>query len=77
MNVGHTLQLALPHFQIYTMLLVRIAGMISALPILNSRSIPLSVKAGLVTMLGLVLAPVVSFPKLPDNPDTGGGRHRE
>ncbi|MGH7256837.1 MAG: flagellar biosynthetic protein FliR [Nitrospiraceae bacterium] len=69
MNAGHTLQLALPHFQIYTVLLVRIAGIISAFPILNSRSIPLSVKTGLVTMLGLVLAPVVSFPKLPDNPE--------
>lgn len=68
MQLGHTLHWALPHFQAYTVLLVRIAGLVSAFPILNSRSIPWTVKTTLVTVLGLVLAPVVRLPQLPDHP---------
>ena len=56
MNAAHTLHLALPQFQSFSILLVRIAGIISVFPILNTLTIPMPVKAGLVTMLGLVLA---------------------
>ena len=65
MQLGHTLQWALPHFQAYTVLLVRIAGLMSVFPILNSRSIPVTIKTALVTVLGLVLAPVVHLPEPP------------
>lgn len=67
MQLGHTLQWALPHFQAYTVLLVRIAGLMSVFPIHNSRSIPLTIKTALVAVLGLVLAPIVRLPELPDS----------
>jgi flagellar biosynthetic protein FliR len=70
MQVGQTLHWALPHFQAYSVLLVRIAGLVSTFPILNSRSIPLTVKTALVAVLGLALAPVVPLPALPSNAAT-------
>lgn len=68
MNAAQTLHLALPQFQTFSILLVRIAGIISVFPILNTRTIPTPVKAGLVTMLGLVLAPMIQLPTLPADP---------
>lgn len=68
MQLGHTLHWVLPHFQAYTVLLVRIAGLVSAFPILNSRSIPVTIKTALVAGLGLALAPVIRLPALPDSP---------
>ncbi|WHZ21666.1 MAG: Flagellar biosynthesis protein FliR [Nitrospira sp.] len=65
MNAAQTLHLALPHFQSFSIVLVRIAGIISVFPILNTRTIPTPLKAGLVTMLGLVLTPVIRLPSLP------------
>jgi flagellar biosynthetic protein FliR len=67
MQLAQTLQWALPHFEAYAVLLIRIAGLLSVFPIVNSRSIPLSVKTALVTMLGFALAPVVALPPLPDS----------
>ena len=67
MQLGQTVQWVLPHFQTYAVLLVRIAGLMSVFPILNSRSIPLTIKTALVTVLGLTLAPVIHLPELPDN----------
>lgn len=68
MNAAQTLHLALPQFHTFSILLVRIAGLISVFPILNTRTIPAPVKAGLVTMLGLVLAPMIQLPSLPSDP---------
>jgi len=68
MNAAQTLHFALPQFQAFSVLLVRIAGIISVFPILNTRTIPMPVKAGLVTMLGLVLAPISHVPSLPADP---------
>lgn len=68
MNAAQTLHLALPQFQAFSILLVRIAGIISVFPILNTRTIPMPVKAGLVTMLGLVLAPIIQLPSMPADP---------
>ncbi len=68
MNAAQTLHLALPQFQTFSILLVRIAGIISVFPILNTHTIPTPVKAGLVTMLGLVLAPLIQLPALPSDP---------
>ncbi|MCE3223604.1 MAG: fliR [Nitrospira sp.] len=70
MNAAQTLHLALPQFHTFSILLVRIAGLISVFPILNTRTIPTPVKAGLVTMLGLVLAPMIQLPNLPSDPVT-------
>jgi flagellar biosynthetic protein FliR len=68
MNAAQTLHLALPQFHTFSILLVRIAGLISVFPILNTRTIPTPVKAGLVTMLGLVLVPMIQLPSLPSDP---------
>lgn len=68
MNVAQTLHFALPQFQAFSILLVRIAGIVSVFPILNTRTIPMSVKTGLVTMLGLVLTPIIQLPSLPTDP---------
>jgi flagellar biosynthetic protein FliR len=68
MNAAQTLHIALPQFQAFSILLVRIAGIVSVFPILNTRTIPAPVKAGLVTMLGLVLAPLIQLPALPPSP---------
>jgi flagellar biosynthetic protein FliR len=70
MNAAQTLHLALPQFEAFSILLVRIAGIISVFPILNTATIPMPVKAGLVTMLGLVLTPLIQLPSLPSNPVT-------
>ncbi len=68
MSVAQTLHLALPQFQAFSILLVRIAGIVSVFPILNTRTIPMPVKTGLVTMLGLVLTPIIQLPSLPTDP---------
>ena len=68
MNAAQTLHLALPQFQAFSILLVRIAGIVSVFPILNTRTIPMLVKTGLVTMLGLVLTPIIQLPSLPTDP---------
>jgi flagellar biosynthetic protein FliR len=70
MNVAQILHLALPQFQTFSILLVRIAGIIAVFPILNTHTIPTPVKAGLVTMLGLVLAPMIQLPSIPSDPVT-------
>ncbi|MBX3237226.1 MAG: flagellar biosynthetic protein FliR [Nitrospiraceae bacterium] len=68
MNVTQAIHLALPQFQSFSILVVRIAGIISVFPILNTKTIPAPVKAGLVTMLGLVLTPIIQLPKFPEDP---------
>ncbi|MCC2641821.1 MAG: fliR [Nitrospira sp.] len=70
MNAAQTLHLAIPQFQSFSILLVRIAGIISVFPILNTKAIPAPLKAGLVTMLGLVLTPIIQLPALPTDPAT-------
>lgn len=68
MSTTNAIHLALPQFQAFSILLVRIAGIVSVFPILNSRTIPMPVKTGLVTMLGLVLTPIIHLPSLPTDP---------
>lgn len=68
MSTANSIHLALPQFQAFSILLVRIAGIVSVFPILNSRTIPMPVKTGLVTMLGLVLTPIIHLPSLPTDP---------
>lgn len=60
--------IALPQFQTLLVILVRIGGIMAALPLLRSRSIPLQLKTGLVLMLGLVLMPIVRVTGIPDDP---------
>ena len=62
------LHIAIPQFQSFSVLLLRVAGIVSVFPILNTKTVPMPVKAGLVTMLGLVLAPVIRLPAFPEDP---------
>jgi flagellar biosynthetic protein FliR len=64
-TMGHTLQIALPQFQVFVVILIRVGGILAAWPILGSRVIPLQIKMGLVLMLAIVLFPIVRVPALP------------
>lgn len=64
----HVLHIALPQFQGLLVILVRIGGIVAAMPLLGSRSVPAQVKVGLVLALGLALFPVVTLTPLPQDP---------
>jgi flagellar biosynthesis protein FliR len=66
--MSHTLQIALPQFQVFMVILVRVGGMLAAWPILGSRVIPLHIKTGLLVTLSIVLFPVIHLPALPTDP---------
>jgi flagellar biosynthetic protein FliR len=66
--MSHTLQIALPQFQVFMIILVRVGGILAAWPILGSRVIPLHIKTGLVVALSIVLFPVIHLPALPTDP---------
>jgi flagellar biosynthetic protein FliR len=59
---------AIPQFQSLLVILVRVAGIMSAIPVLQSNSVPARLKIGLVLMLGLVLTPVIASPRVPEDP---------
>lgn len=60
-----TIQLSLPHFQTFVVVLIRIGAILAAMPMLGSRSLPGQVKAGLATALALVLVPFVGAASWP------------
>jgi len=66
--MGHTLQIALPQFQAFMIILLRVGGILAAWPILGTAIIPLQIKTGLVLMLALVLFPIIHLPPLPADP---------
>jgi len=66
--MNHLLQIALPQFQSLLVILVRVGGIVAAMPILGSRSIPPHVKVGFVLAFGLALVPVVPVAPLPEEP---------
>ncbi|WP_447983484.1 flagellar biosynthetic protein FliR [Nitrospira sp. Nam74] len=66
--MSHTLQIALPHFQVFMVILIRVGGILAAWPILGSRVIPLHIKTGLVVTLTMVLFPIIHLPALPSDP---------
>src|SRR5579884_748381 len=66
--MAHVLHLALPQFQAFVIVVMRVAGLLAAWPILGSRAVPLQIKTGLVVMLGLVLVPIVRVPESPGDP---------
>jgi flagellar biosynthetic protein FliR len=59
---------AVPQFQSLMVIVVRVGGIMAAMPVLASRSIPHQVKAALMLMVGLVLLPLVNVPRLPEDP---------
>lgn len=66
--IGHTLQIALPQFQSFMVILIRLGGLLAAWPILGSTVIPLQIKTGLILMLALVIFPIIHLPPLPTDP---------
>ena len=66
--MSHILQIALPQFQVFMVILVRVSGILAAWPILGSAIIPLQIKVGLVVTLSIVLFPVIHLPALPTDP---------
>lgn len=68
MAYTQTIQVLLPEFQAFLVLISRIGGLIAALPVLSGRSVPMKVKGALVLALGVLLAPLIHLPTVPYDP---------
>lgn len=68
MNVAKTLQILLPEFQSFLALVVRVGGLLAAMPVLSGHAVPMKVKVLLVLGLGLSLAPLIRLPAMPLDP---------
>ena len=68
MALTQTIQIVLPEFQGFLVLISRIGGLLAALPVLSGRAVPLKVKVALVLVLGVLLAPLVPLPVVPYDP---------
>lgn len=68
MAMTQTLQIVLPEFQGFLVLISRIGGLLAALPVLSGRAVPSKVKVALVLALGVLLAPLVPLPVVPYDP---------
>jgi flagellar biosynthetic protein FliR len=67
MNVTQPLELLLPQFQSFLTVVSRTGGIVAALPMLSGRTVPAQIKVGLVLMLGLVSAPTIHLPPIPQD----------
>ncbi|ALA58613.1 flagellar biosynthetic protein FliR [Nitrospira moscoviensis] len=68
MALAHTIQIALPEFEAFLVLVSRIGGLLAALPVLSGRTVPMKVKIALVLVLGAALAPVIHLPAVSHDP---------
>lgn len=68
MALTQTIQILLPEFQGFLVLISRIGGLLAALPVLSGRSVPAKVKLALVLGLGVLLAPIIPLPAVPYDP---------
>jgi flagellar biosynthetic protein FliR len=55
----------IPQFEALTVILVRVSGIMAAIPLIGGRAVPAQVKVGLMLMIGLVLMPIVPMPAIP------------
>lgn len=62
------IQILLPEFQAFLVLISRIGGLLAAIPVLSGRAVPMKVKVALILSLGLLLAPMLHLPSLPYDP---------
>ena len=62
MGLTQTIQILLPEFQAFLVLVSRIGGLLAALPVLSGRTVPMKVKGALVLSLGVLLAMVDDRP---------------
>ncbi|HEU4683487.1 MAG TPA: flagellar biosynthetic protein FliR [Nitrospira sp.] len=63
-----TFHLAIPQFQSVVIIMFRTAGILAAMPVLGSRTIPPPLKVALVVLVGLVLTPLLPAMALPSDP---------
>lgn len=68
MALTQTIQILLPEFQTFLVLISRIGGLLAALPVLSGRTVPMKVKLALVLVLGAALAPVIHLPPMSYDP---------
>jgi flagellar biosynthesis protein FliR len=68
MALTQSIQILLPEFQAFLVLVSRIGGLMAALPVLSGRAVPLKVKVALVLALGVLLAPLVRLPRVSYDP---------
>ncbi|MCP9451588.1 MAG: flagellar biosynthetic protein FliR [Nitrospira sp.] len=68
MALAQTIQILLPEWQSFLALIVRVGGLVAALPILSGHAVPMKVKVLLVLALGAVLAPLIRLPAVPFDP---------
>ena len=68
MELTQHIAFSLPHLQAVLVIMFRTAGILSAWPVLGSRTLPLQMKIGLVVGMGLVLAPVLPPMTMPADP---------
>jgi flagellar biosynthesis protein FliR len=68
MALTQTIQILLPEFQGFLVLISRIGGLLAALPVLSGRTVPAKVKLALVLALGVLLAPIIRLPAVPYDP---------
>lgn len=54
-----TIQLAIPQFQTFLVVMMRVGAIVAAFPLIGSRTVPHLVKMGLVLALALTLTPLV------------------
>ena len=62
------IQILLPEFQAFLVLISRIGGLLAAIPVLSGQAVPVKVKIALILTLGLLLAPMVHLPNVPYDP---------
>lgn len=68
MTLTQTINILLPQFEAFLVLISRIGGLLAALPVLSGRVVPMNVKIALVLALGALLAPSLSLPTVPYDP---------
>ncbi|MDH4152192.1 MAG: flagellar biosynthetic protein FliR [Nitrospira sp.] len=68
MALPQTIQVFLPEFQAFLVLISRIGGLLAALPVLSGRTVPMKVKGALVLSLGVLLAPFIQLPTVSSDP---------
>jgi flagellar biosynthetic protein FliR len=63
--MSDVIQFGVPQFQSVLIIMFRSAGILAAMPVLGSRTMPPQLKVGLVVLMGLVLAPLLPPMVLP------------
>lgn len=68
------IQIVLPQFETFLFVVTRVGGILTAIPLLGSRAVPLQMKVALVVALGFALVPLAQGVTLPEDPllTTGG-----